>query len=200
MPFQFNIDYKNISDEQLVFYVTKGREKAFNEIYRRFSGPLFMFFYQRLWQNRDRAEDFVQDLFLKVIEKAEFFDRDRNFKTWIYTIAYNMCKNEYRRNKVREIDIRLSEKGLQELKSADLAPIDKSLDLALFSQRLRLELDRLDQKYSLTFILRHEHNLSIKAIAEIMNCPPGTVKSRLFSGTKQLSNRLNMFRPTKLYK
>lgn len=200
MSFQFSIDYKNMSDEQLMFYLIKGKENAFNEIYNRFSGPLFMFFYQRLWQNHAKAEDFLQDLFLKVIEKAESFDRDKNFKTWIYTVAYNMCKNEYRRNQVREVDIRLSDLKFQELQSTDLATISKAHDLALFGKRLRLELDRLDQKYSMTFILRHEHNLSIKSIAEIMNCPQGTVKSRLSFGTKQLSSRLNMFRSSKLNK
>src|SRR5690606_3276565 len=82
--------------------MANGKEKAFNEIYNRYSKPLFLFFYRRLYQENNKAQDFLQDLFLKLIEKAATFDSSKKFSTWIYTIAYNMCKNEYRAHAQKE--------------------------------------------------------------------------------------------------
>ena len=198
MPFEADIDYKSVSNEQLMQYMTLGKETAFNEIYSRFSARIYWFFYQRISQNRLRAEDLTQDLFLRLIEKSDSFKKDKCFKAWIYTIAYNMCKNEYRRIKTKERHLRLRDIDISRLINRDLANLGKVHDHDLFSKRLRIELDKLSQKYSTTFILRHEHGLPIKAIAEIMSCPEGTVKSRLFFAIKQLSSNLETFKSIKI--
>jgi len=198
VPFETDIDYKNESDEQLMQYMTLGKETAFNEIYNRFSASIYWFFYQKINQNGARAEDLTQDLFLKLIEKSDSFKKNKCFKAWIYAIAYNMCKNEYRRIKVKERHLRLRDIDISRLINKDVANLGKVYDHELFSKRLRIELDKLCQKYSTTFILRHEHGLSIKAIAEVMSCPEGTVKSRLFFATKQLSSNLETFKSIKL--
>jgi len=198
VAFQSKIDYVNVSNEQLMLYLTQGKEMAFSEIYGRFSGRIYWFFYHRIGQNGVKAEDLTQDLFIKLIENSESFKRNKCFKAWIYTIAHNMCKNEYRRIKTRERYLRLIEMPISNLVNNDSEKIGKAYDQELFSKRLRIELDKLSQKYSTTFILRHEHGLSIKSIAEIMKCPEGTVKSRLFFTIKQLSNRLKLFKSIKL--
>ena len=198
MPFRSDIDYKNVSNEQLMSYMTQGKEMAFNEIYSRFSARIYWFFYQRINQNGVRAEDSTQDLFLKLIEKSDSYKENKCFKAWIYTIANNMCKNEYRRIKTKETHLRLRDIDISRLINKDVANLGKVYDHKLFSKRLRIELDKLCQKYSTTFILRHEHGLSIKAIAEIMSCPEGTVKSRLFFAIKQLSGNLETFKSIKL--
>jgi len=198
VPFEADIDYKSVSNEQLMQYMTLGKETAFNEIYSRFSARIYWFFYQRISQNRLRAEDLTQDLFLRLIEKSDSFKKDKCFKAWIYTIAYNMCKNEYRRIKTKERYLRLRDIDISRLINRDLANLGKVHDHDLFSKRLRIELDKLSQKYSTTFILRHEHGLPIKAIAEIMSCPEGTVKSRLFFAIKQLSSKLETFKSIKI--
>ncbi len=198
MALPSNIDYVNESNEQLMLYLTQGKETAFREIYLRFSGRIYWFFYHRIGQNGVKAEDLTQDLFIKLIENSESFNSDKCFKAWIYTIANNMCKNEYRRIKTRERHLSLIEIPMPNLVNNDSEKIGKAYDQDLFSKRLRIELDNLSQKYSTTFILRHEHGLSIKSIAEIMNCPEGTVKSRLFFTIKELSNRLKIFESIKL--
>ena len=76
-----------------MLYVLQGKEKAFTELYTRYAKPMLYFFYQRLYQDEPKAQDFLQDLFLKIIEKPQLFDRDKKFKTWLYTVATNMCKN-----------------------------------------------------------------------------------------------------------
>ena len=171
--------------------MTKGKEKAFDELYKRYSKKIVFFFYQRLYQDNEKAQDFLQDLFLKIIEKPELFKEGTKFSTWIYTMASNMCKNEYRRNSVRGTKV----EGFDLNEILDEIPfiaIDKE-DRELFMESLNKELNKMDENQSLTFILRHQEHFSIKEISEIMECSEGTVKSRLFYTVKKLAENLEMF-------
>jgi RNA polymerase sigma-70 factor (ECF subfamily) len=86
--------YNRYSDEQLIPLVVTGDDKAFNELYLRYNQRLLYYFYRMLGNSNDKAQDFLQDIFIKVIDKAHLFDNSRKFSTWIFSIAYNMCKNE----------------------------------------------------------------------------------------------------------
>jgi RNA polymerase sigma-70 factor (ECF subfamily) len=170
--------------------IVKGKEKAFNELYERYSKKLFLFFYQKLNRNNDRAEDLLQDLFLKIINKAETFNRSKKFSSWVYSIAFNMCKNEYR-NQVHNNLERLTDDNIIE-QITHLDSIEKE-DYLLFKRYLNMALEKLDEKHSLTFSLKYLSNLSIQEISEVMECPEGTVKSRLFYASKKLSATLKRF-------
>ncbi len=199
MDFQFSVNYENKTDEELMYHITKGKEKAFNEIYDRYSKCLFIFFYQKLQQDQNKAQDFLQDLFLKIIEKAELFDINKKFSSWIYSIAFNMCKNEYRRIALGQVKkIVMNPVDLFMDITDNSTSVDNNYDLAYFRKCFYNELERLDEIHSTTFILRHQDDLSIKSIAEIMDCPEGTVKSRLFYATKKLSYSLRIFSSSKL--
>ena len=85
--------YDNLSDEELFSHMKNGEERAFKELYGRYSKKMLFFFYQRLNNDNERAQDLLQDLFLKIIEKPESFDKSRKFSVWIYVVASNMCKH-----------------------------------------------------------------------------------------------------------
>ena len=193
MNFHLTTNYNKKTDEDLMLFIIKGKEKAFNELYKRYSKRLFLFFYQKLHQDNDKAQDLLQDLFLKIIEKAETFNHSKKFSTWIYSIAYNMCKNEYRNNNTKSNKTtRLDSLNLNnKIIAPHITNIEK--DHTLFKQHLNTELNKLDEKHSLTFTLKHQDNLSIKEISEIMECSEGTVKSRLFYTSKKLSVTLKRF-------
>ena len=93
----FKKKYINLSDEQLMARIIKNDAHAFNEIYNRYSHRLLIFFLRALGGHDEKAQDFLQDVFLKIIEKPYMFSVDKKFSTWIFTIANNLCKNEYRR-------------------------------------------------------------------------------------------------------
>ena len=97
MAFFEKHDYKISSDEELMLFISHGKEKAFNELYGRYSRKMLFFFHSKLFKNQEKANDFLQDLFLKIIENPQSFDSSKNFSIWIYTVANNMCKNEYRK-------------------------------------------------------------------------------------------------------
>jgi len=185
-------NFSSLSDEALMAHVKKGEEKAFEELYDRYSKRMLFFFYQRLYNDNEKAQDFLQDLFLKIIEKSDSFDEGKTFSVWIYSIASNSCKNEYRKNARRNTKVNNFEDKVLSLASFDLISETKH-DLDLFSKSLSEELSKMDEKHSLSFTLRHQQHLSIQEISKIMGCPEGTVKSRLFYAIKTLSKHLRIY-------
>ena len=187
----FKKSYSASSDEKLMQLVANREAAAFNELYERYSRVMLNYFYRMLWQDREKAEDFMQDLFAKLIHKPELYDASRNFKTWLYSIANNMCKNEYRKQEVRKGVVN----GInEEIMAIEKQNQEKQVDDKIFNKRLYEELDKLDVKQKETFVLRYVEDLPIKEIATICECSEGTIKSRLFYTLKKLALRLEDFK------
>lgn len=187
--FAFLRGYKKLSDEDLMRKISEEDNDAFEVLYDRYSAALMTYFHRMLWKDRQKAEDFLQDLFTKVWKNAKDFDYERSCKTWLYSIAFNMCKNEYKKQerqntKTEEIlpDIQLNNERTEH-----------GMDLKKFSLALDSELDKLNEEHRSVFIMRYKDELSIKEIAEILNLPEGTVKSRLFYSIKKLSVSLKTY-------
>jgi RNA polymerase sigma-70 factor (ECF subfamily) len=186
--------YSSLTDEGLMLYVSEGKEKAFTELYHRYAKRMLYFFYQRLYQDEQKAQDFLQDLFLKVLQKPQLFDGNKKFKTWLYTLAINMCKNEYRKDAVRGVKVNdFDFNEVEEIQTPFIFP-DK-FDKDLFAANLKHELNNMEENQRITFLLRYNEDLSINEISEILGCAEGTVKSRLFYCTKKLAVKLRAFNP-----
>lgn len=174
--------------------IGKGNIPAFDELYNRYSKRLLYYFYRMLSGDEEKAQDFLQDLFLKLVEKAALFDPVKNFSSWIFTIAFNMCKNEYRNRKVRNIfDKNYDPDSFTAHTANDPFIAEKKLDQEFFKNAILLELDKLDEKQRSTFLLKYQENFTIKEISNILGCSEGTTKSRLFYTTKKLADRLKLF-------
>jgi len=171
---------QSFSDEELieVYKSTYGsrRQKAFDCLYLRHTNSIRHYFFFALNRDNEKAKDFAHDLFLKILESPDKFDTNQLFKTWIYRVASNMCKNEYRKqevvskfnNNIRETRIYYTSLNENEIKLSE-------------------SIKRLPQEQRSLIVLRFKINLSIKEIAEVYQCPEGTIKSRLFYATKELS-------------
>ena len=112
-------------------------------------------------------------------------DPARPFSTWLYSVANNMCKNEYRREEVRKKaapELRYEANGTVQSTAGD------GLDRAHFSERLDAELDLLAHDHKATFVMRYHEDMAIKEIAVAFGCSEGTVKSRLFYTLKSWPN------------
>ena len=188
--------YGKLTDEKLMERIQDQDTSAFNELYDRYSQRLLLYFYRTLGGDQDKAQDFLQDIFLKVIDKPELFDTERRFSSWIFTVAHNLCKNEYRRLETR--------KAVEN--NPDISPVSQSLQSANpypeydvdqndFKNALFQELDKFDENHRSAFLLRYQQNLCIEEISEILGCPEGTVKSRLYYTAKRLATRLRAFKP-----
>ncbi len=185
--------YSTYTDEQLMDEVVKGNSRAFTELYERYSKPMLNYFYKMLWQDKLKAEDFMQELFTKIIQKPHLFNSKLRFKTWIFSIANNMCKNEYRKQEVRKD----SNNDLHDNMAINDGSDNqiKKVDESLFNDRLKEELKELSVSHREVFILRFKQGLSLKEIAEVLDVSEGTVKSRVFYTLKKLSASLKEFNP-----
>jgi RNA polymerase sigma-70 factor (ECF subfamily) len=182
--------FSDYSDEELMLAIQQGEKPAFNELYARYSDKLYGYLLKMLWYNQVRAQDLLQDLFAKIITQPHLFDTERNFKTWIYTIASNLCKNEFKRNEVRKGTVN----GVEQFHSLSTDEnLEKTIQEHQFRDALTEELKRLDDKHREVFVLKHIDGLSIKEISEITGANEGTVKSRLFYAIKKLADALKMF-------
>ncbi len=188
--------YISYTDEQLMIEVAKGDEHAFSFVYDRWSKPIVNYFYKMLWQDNEKAQDMMQDLFVKIINKPHQYDPKRSFKTWIYTVAYNMCKNEYRKHETRKVVSNHLDENIG--KKDDSFNIAKKVDVDDFNLRLKEELTLMSDNHRKVFIMRIKHDLSIKEIASIMDTSEGTVKSRIFYALKKLSTNLKEFNPSNI--
>ena len=172
------------SDEELLLILqgssTKIKQSALDQLYARYAGKLLTYFLYSLHHDRELAADFVQDLFLKILEKPEQFDTRRVFKTWLFSVARNMCKNEYRRKGV-ETKHRDHVKASTS-READVIP-DKD-------HQISRAINLLQDDYKNLIILRYKFKMSTKEIAEILDCPTGTVRSKLFYAVKELSKTI----------
>lgn len=187
----FRTEYKTLSDERLMELIVRSDERAFGALYDRYQRKLITYFSRMLWNDRERAQDFLQELFTKIARKPDSYDPSRPFSTWLYSVANNMCKNEYRREGTRKA-------AVPHLK-AEPSHVDgihgDGVDREHFRERLDQELDKLDPDQKATFVMRYHEDMAIKEIAAAFAISEGTVKSRLFYTLKKLAERLNEFDP-----
>jgi RNA polymerase sigma-70 factor (ECF subfamily) len=174
-----------MDDAELVASFLKGTERAFDVLVERYQARLLNFIYRTVG-DRERAEDLVQEVFVRVYRHLGRFDRSKKFSTWIYTIASNLAKNELRnRSRNPLVFFQSLAKGLSgdeerpiEFEDNRMRPDD------LFRKRhLREVVDasvaRLPAHHREVFVLRELEGKSYEEIAEITRCNLGTVKSRL---------------------
>jgi RNA polymerase sigma factor (sigma-70 family) len=190
----FKKRYDTYSDEDLMRFFIKGDRKAFEEIYARYELYMVNYFHRKLWQDREKAEDFTHDLFTRIIKKPTHYDPSRPFKIWLFSVANNMCKNEYKKQEVRKPTSYEMPEGFSGQDENQLQ--DVQLEAANFGEALKEELEKLSDKHKEVFMMRHFEGLSLKEIAEIMDVSTGTIKSRLHFATKTLASKLEVYRKT----
>lgn len=191
---KFNIKkYKDFADEALIVALQQGDKRAFDELYERYSRPLFIYFSKLLRKDGEKASDFVHDLFAKIITKPELIDSTRSFKSWVYVVAHNMCKNEYKRLSIRnEVDV--MDYKMESNWSSSVQVTSDSTDKGIVLRAFDEALHKLEDKHREVVEMRHLIGMSIKEIAEVLNTQEGTVKSRLFYATKQLAQLLEPYK------
>lgn len=181
---------QTLSDEQLMERIINRDKQAFAALYDRYSSRLMGYFMKMLWNNRELSEDLLQELFLKIAKQPELFDTTRNFRPWVYTVANNLCKMEYRKNSTRGVKVHLD--SAPELR--DSGPgITERIDKRAFLAKLKEVLETIKEPHKSTFTLRYFEELSLKEISEIHQVSEGTVKSRLFYTLRKIAAKLPQF-------
>lgn len=161
-----------------------GDPRAFTEIVRRYQ-PRLLNFVTRMIQDRERAEDLVQEAFIRAYRHLHRFDRTRKFSTWIYTIASNLAKNELR-NRTRSPLVlfqTLSSNQDEDSRPLEFEDLSTTPDRLYRHRYLRAAVDetvaKLTPAHREVFVMRELEGKSYEEIAEATHTQLGTVKSRL---------------------
>ena len=174
----------DLSDSQVVQSFLDGYSRAFGELVGRYDKRLLNFVYRTVG-DRERAQDLVQETFVRVYRHLHRFDQTKKFSTWIYTIAGNLAKNELRNRSRNPLVL------FQTIKKnwdADHRPLEwedtKLKPDDLFRKRHLKEMvensvAQLPEHHRLVFVLRELEGKTYEEIADITGCNLGTVKSRL---------------------
>jgi RNA polymerase sigma-70 factor, ECF subfamily len=161
---------------------------AWEEVVARFRRKVFHIAY-KFTGKHDEAEDLTQEIFLKVFRSLEKFNRDADFSTWLSSVARNYCIDRYRASK------REKEVLVDDLLAFDHAPSPagnphrtlEDRDLRTF---VRAGLDQLAPKLREAVVLRDLQGLTYQEMAERLELPEGTVKSRINRGREELARLL----------
>ncbi|HEX7123020.1 MAG TPA: sigma-70 family RNA polymerase sigma factor [Gemmatimonadaceae bacterium] len=173
-----------VDDSAVVSAFLNGEERAFEELVDRYQTRLLNFIY-RTTGDRERAEDLVQEVFVRVYRHIHRFDRSKKFSTWIYTIASNLAKNELRNRSRNPLVLfqTIKRNWQDEDRPLQFEDVGSRPD-DLFRKRHLRELvessvQKLPPHHRQVFVLRELEGKSYEEIAEITSCNLGTVKSRL---------------------
>ena len=166
-------------DAALVRGSLAGDERCMRALVERFQGMVFGLCYRMLGRRED-AEDVAQEVFLRVFRSLHRWDAGRPFKPWLLTIAANRCRTVLS-NRSR------SPVASEFVEQSAVAAATTDDDLA---EELQLAIETLRDEYRTCFVLFYENELNCAQISEIMNCPPGTVKTWLHRARQKLADHL----------
>lgn len=179
------------TDNELVARTLNGEAGAFNDLVVRWETPLYRFVVRYLG-DPEEAHDICQEAFLKAYTNLDRFRGQAKFSSWLYQIALNQCRTQFRRKKSRPT-VSLDEDeqmGHLQLVPADAEAPDASAIKSQHASELRDALAHLPEDQRTAIILKEYHGLKFREIAEILETPESTVKSRLYHGLESLAKSL----------
>lgn len=184
------------TDEELVRRFQSGDVEAYSELVLRYQDRIFTLCL-RWMHNRSVAEEVAQDAFLAAYRALDRFRGDARFSTWMYRIAINHCKNRrlYRQRRAQgrhePLEGRDPDGDGPKRQLADDGPgTDVAVHRSEASSILQAGLAELDEDYRSIILLRDIDGLAYEEIADILDLPKGTVKSRLHRARAQLARVL----------
>lgn len=184
---------ESLSDEELMLLFQRDVRQAFDILVQRYQNPLMNYIFRFTGNNEDAA-DILQDTFMRVYSKKHLYKTIARFSTWVYTIAGNLAKSELRRGHrkyLTPIERKKSDDEEYSIPLPDGDPLpDRSADRNIVFERIQEALLRIPEAFREAVILRDIQELSYEEIAEIIDLPIGTVKSRINRGRAQLQELL----------
>jgi len=179
-------DHEQPSDEELAAQARAGGESAFAALVRRYEQPLYGYA-RRLLGSGEDAEDVFQETFLRVHLHLDRFDTGRLFRPWLYQIATNLCRDRQRlrwRRKTVSLDAVRVERPDGAAGPEDIAVARERM------ARLEAAVAQLPLKQRSVFLMARYEGLPYEEIAQALEIPVGTVKSRMNTAVKYLTEQM----------
>ena len=163
------------SDEDLMAAVASGDESALTALIDRYAARVHAYLL-RYSGNREDAEDLLQETWMRIARSAKRFDTSRRFRSWVYGIATNLARDLFRRRMTKE-------SALHELSTRPPAASEAD---SIDSDELRERIAKLPENMRAVLLLRYYEEMSEAEMAEVLDIPHGTVKSRLHAALRNL--------------
>jgi RNA polymerase sigma-70 factor (ECF subfamily) len=190
-------------DEDLMHAFCRGDARSFEILVARHQRGVFNFLLRSV-RNQSRAEELLQEVFLRVVRARTRYEASAKFTTWLYSIARNLCVDESRRAKFRDhqsLDApRRGRDGAGSPMLAQMAaeqvPTDEAAEAPTIRNRVARAVQTLPDEQREVFLLRQISGLSFRQIADAIGIPENTVKSRMRYALEKLRVELGDLRVT----
>lgn len=183
-------------DSVLVSRAQAGDLDAYDQLVRRHQERVYGTIYHMTASHEDAA-DLTQEAFIKANNALKGFKGDCSFFTWLYRIAVNRTLNFLKQRRNRSIHLSLNDLDLNAEHDPDIVALvseqtpRRDLDLTELQERLNAAMLKLSEVHRMVVVLHDIQGLPHEEIATIMDCNPGTVRSRLFYARQQLQAYLS---------
>jgi RNA polymerase sigma-70 factor (ECF subfamily) len=180
------------TDEELVARANAGDLESFNQLVTRWERPIYALAYRTLGREED-ARDVVQEAFLRAYRGLRGFKGQAKFSSWLYRITLNLCRDWIRRE--RRAPLVQVPEGTDPVDLADqrASPTESVEDLVgrrEMSRAVARAMTELPEEQRTAILLKEYHGLTFQEIADMLDCPLSTVKTRLYQGLTMLRRRL----------
>lgn len=185
-----------LSDDQIIERTLAGETEAFGLLVRRWENPIYGLSLRMLGRDED-ARDVCQETFLAAFRNLRKFRGEAKFSSWIYRIALNACHSKLRRHDgvaTRSLDEVDEDGRVDEFADSRIEDVPDRLQRHQRSAIVRRALNGLPPEMRQVIVMKEYEELTFAEIAEILEIPLSTVKSRLYTGLSQLRSRLECVR------
>lgn len=187
------VDWRLLTDQEVVRHAVIGREAAYRELIRRYQRPVFSLVF-RMVRDRELAEDLAQETFVKVLNAIDTYRPEYKFSSWIFKIANNAAIDHLRRRNLDTLSLDGSphaetaeaiEATTLQISDTQESPLEEVASRELGAQ-IEFAISRLRPEYRSCIILRHIDGRPYEEIAEILDLPLGTVKTYIHRARNEL--------------
>ena len=183
----------NFVEARLAKVARNGDRNAFAELVELYKDKIFHLAY-RMLNNKQEAEDAVQETFLRVYTNLHRYDENQKFSTWIFRIGTNLCIDKLRRRKnTYSLDAEMPDGEGNDyyamLPSHEDTP-EKQVIVSETQEQIHRAIETLPEKYKSVVILRYLHDMSLQEISDVLDMPVTTIKTRVHRGREYLRKRL----------
>ncbi|WKJ88667.1 RNA polymerase sigma factor RpoE [Methylomonas montana] len=181
-------------DQELVQRVQQGDKSAFDLLVIKYQHKI-VHLVNRYVKDPSEAQDVAQDAFIKAYRALGDFRGDSAFYTWLYRIAINTAKNYLLSRSRRHFDYEIDVQDAEQVENApQLKDIETPENLLMNEQIvavIKAAIEKLPEEMRVAITLREFEGMSYEEIAEAMDCPIGTVRSRIFRAREAIDQKLN---------
>jgi RNA polymerase sigma-70 factor, ECF subfamily len=182
------------TDEELVDRSKTGDTESFNQLVHRWERPIFALAYRTLGREED-ARDVTQETFLRAFRALPGFKGDAKFSSWLYRIALNLCRDWIRKERRTPLvavpeGVELEQLAEKQQTNAAAASAEDLAERAELSRGVAQAMEHLPTEQRTAILLKEYHGLTFQEIADMMNCPLSTAKTRVYQGLTLLRKHL----------